>query len=106
MLDEKTFLEVFEGVPQAELSGDVLDEETYRQMQDEYLGDFDVSYGGEVIADRLKNLDLAGLKEQLREELKPRIEYDEQGREVRRKKPSLAQQRKNSKRLVEYFVAL
>jgi DNA-directed RNA polymerase beta' subunit len=97
---------VREGTEFPYLSGDVLDEDTYRQMQDEFLGDFDVSYGGEVISERLKNLDLPGLKEQLREELKPRIEYDEQGKEVRRKKPSLAQQRKNSKRLkvIEAFL--
>jgi DNA-directed RNA polymerase beta' subunit len=97
---------VTEGSEFPYLSGDILDEDTYRNMSDEFLGDFDVSYGGEVIADLLKNMNLVAVREQLREELKPKIEYDEQGVEIRRKKPSLAQQRKNSKRLkvIEAFL--
>ena len=86
--------------------GQILDESQYQQMLDLYMGDFTVKYGGEVIAEQLRELSknenakLIQIRDELREELVPKKKGD------RVKRPSIALQRKNTKRLkvVEAFL--
>ena len=89
--------EVEEGSEVPVKVGDVLTEEDYATYYDEYFDEFEVDYGGEAIYNRLAAMDLPVEKETLRKALNPMIE-DEDGNLVR-KAPSMAMQRKYSKRL-------
>ena len=87
--------------------GQILEENEYFDLLDEYFPDppFEADYGGEVVAQRLRTLDLEAVREELREAIKPkRVEKDG---EVTYKRPSLASLRKNSKRLkvIEAFLS-
>ena len=89
----------------------ILDEHEYQEMTDRYLGLFTAKYGGEVIAERLRELSvndkakLREIRDELREELKPK-EVESGNKVIKIKRPSIALQRKNTKRLkvVEAFL--
>ena len=103
-VDEGAFIE--EEAPL--VLGQILDEAEYQRMLDLYLGDFTVKYGGEVVAERLRELSkndnalLIQIRDQLREELLPKL--NKAGDKLKR--PSIALQRKNTKRLkvIEAFL--
>ena len=96
--------------------GDVIDENEYNYLMDGnevegddgefgYYGLFEADFGGKVIAERLRNLDLSGEQILLRDAIKPRKIVAKNG-EVTYKRPSLASLRKNTKRLkvIEAFL--
>jgi len=90
--------------------GDVLSDTEYMDLMDDYMGSdsyFKATYGGEVIAQQLKKLDLEQMQKDLHQDLQPVEKFDESGKLVSSKKPSLNKQRKAVKRLkvIEAFLA-
>ncbi len=96
--------------------GDVIDENEYNYLmdgngiegdenEDGYFGLFEADFGGKVIAERLRTLDLESERERLRQAIKPKQIVGADG-SVTYKRPSLASLRKNTKRLkvIEAFL--
>jgi DNA-directed RNA polymerase beta' subunit len=97
--------------------GNIIDENEYNYLMDGsgiegspneygYFGLFEADYGGKVIAQHLKSMDLETVRGELRQAIKPIEKVGKDG-VVTLKRPSLASLRKNSKRLkvIEAFLA-
>ena len=89
--------------------GDVIDEAEYNYLmdgsgiegdeaEDGYFGLFEADFGGKVVADRLRSLDLEAERALLRKAIKPKQVVAADG-SISYKRPSLASLRKNTKRL-------